>query len=257
MDQPVAEASPEMRALEAEFEERIEMFSKEVEAVNQFYYSSMAIHHTYSVEHSVKKTLDGLGLVTLTVLAGLQTSLVVTLGRIFDDKSKYTIHKLLKFMREHPELFSTEALRARKARWSRPAPVNSWIHTCVSHAPTLEDFNELGKMVSPHRKMYDEKIDAIRDKWFAHREVHSLQANELFAKTELGEVEDTLSFLLGFGNAIWQWYYNGSKPILVKDFDTTERNHPLASRISFKHQQRVADETERLLRYAAKGEAAQ
>jgi hypothetical protein len=248
MSQPIAEGTPEMRALEIEFEDRLDMFGKEVEAANQFYYSSMAIHHTYSVDQSVKKALDGHGLVTMTVLAGLQTSMIVTLGRIFDNESNYTIHKLLTFMREHPELFTTEALRARKVRANYPKPVDSWIDRHFSHVPTLEDFNELGRLLRPHRRMYNDKLDDIRDKWFAHREVDSLKANELFAKTDLGEVEDTLGFLLGFGSAIWQWYYNGTKPVVSRDFDATERDHPLSARFSMRHQQRTAVEMEMFLK---------
>lgn len=253
MTRVLSEASPEQLIVENEFEERLNMFTSEVESANQFYYASMAIHHTYSIDQEVKKTLDEFRLVTLTMLGSLQTSLLVTFGRIFDDESKYTVHKLLQFMRKHQEMFTTEALHARKARLAKPASVEAWIDQFQSYPPSEEVFTEFGRLLRPHRKMYESKLSGIRDKWIAHRELNGFEANNLFGKTQMVEVEDALSFLLGLGLGLWQWFYNGTKPSVVQDLEGYERTHPLEPKFSMRHQKKTAEQMESFLRRLNQG----
>lgn len=257
MTSPIAAIPLERLAIEKEFKEHLDMFTSEVESVNQFYYASMAIQHAYSVDLEIRGILDEFRLVTLTMLGSLQTSLLVTLGRIFDDESKYSIHKLIQFMREHPWMFSTDALRARKLRIAHPSPVDTWIDTIDSYPCTNEVFPELSRLVRPHRKMYESKLSHIRDKWVAHREFNGFQANQMFGQTQLEEVENALGFLLGFGLGIWQWYHNGHKPEIVQDLDNYERRHPLEPRFSMRHQKETAEQMTGLLKRLSKNSAAQ
>src|SRR5438552_14088519 len=80
--QPMADAS-------AEFEQELEVLRTEAEAAAQFFYSYLTIHAVAGDHRSVYRLLNGSALFWNTILAGLQTSTFIVLGRILDQSSAH------------------------------------------------------------------------------------------------------------------------------------------------------------------------
>jgi HEPN superfamily AbiU2-like protein len=62
---------------------------------------------------------------------------------------------------------------------------------------------------------FEEKYRPLRHKVFAHRGVTSrAEVGELFAKTNIREMQQLLVFLGRLHEVLWQLYFNGHKPTL-------------------------------------------
>ena len=234
----------EKTAFEREFEDRLQMFCEEVEAANQYFFAFVTWHSEYAARDEVRALFDSHSLMTKTVLSGLQASMFLAIARVFDKRSAHSINTLLKFAQDHIDLFSFDALRARKMRGAPNA--EEWIDDFMGNVsqPEDKDFKELGKRLRPYRRIYDRKLDAIRNRWFAHREVGRREANLLFANTTMEDFDATLGFLVALHEALWGCYNNG-RPLIVDIVHTSPaegRPHDWAPQGRFEVQWRITKE---------------
>ncbi|AIF47921.1 hypothetical protein [Dyella japonica] len=247
--------SADYSQLEREFENRLQVFCDEVEAANQYFFAFMTLHAEYAQRAEVRTLFDNHDLVTRTLLSSLQAALFLALGRIFDDRSRHTIHSLLKCANENRRLFSHIALRARKERAA--ANWAEWIEAFMEgkHEPTDQHFRELRKQIKPHRQVYAEKLDAIRDKWFAHRDSDKDEANKLFAVTSIDQIEKLLGFLIAFHQALWKAYHDGEPLVVDQSYKnpTEARTHLWAPQGDFTIQKRITKQTKEFLDRATSG----
>jgi hypothetical protein len=205
-----------MKDIANEFERKLEIFRKETEAGTQFLYSYLTI---YAVIGDNKKSRDVVNKTPLfwrTIIGALQASFFMTLGRIFDRKSKYNIYNLLKFAQEHLEIFSKTSLAERKKRGNSNA--SEWLSEFLKHVyvPTHKDFERLGKYVEKYSKIYEQQnyLD-IRNKIYAHKtKAGRVEVKNLFKKTRIGELEKIFVFLNKLHKALWELFHNGRKPVL-------------------------------------------
>jgi hypothetical protein len=199
-------------------EERVEselaIFSREVDAAAQFLYAQMTINLRARANRSVLRALNDTPRFWNTVAGALQLSTFIALGRIFDQDSPHNVDRLLRVCQEHPEVFSKEALAARKRRLSKTA--DEWLAGYMAKVkePTALDFRHLRKVVAGYRRIYQAQLSRIRNEVFAHkRVVDPAEVAALFGTARTKDFERVVVGLGELQSALWQLLYNGSKPV--------------------------------------------
>jgi hypothetical protein len=134
---------------------------------------------------------------------------------VFDQNSKHNIDRLLKAAQSNTDIFSKKALETRKRKGSKNA--DEWINGYMKdvYVPTVRDFRQLRRYVNKYRKIYLQGYQDIRRKVYAHKELSNPDdVQQLFAKTNIREMEKLLIFLNRLYQCLWQLFHNGRKPIL-------------------------------------------
>jgi hypothetical protein len=236
------------------FEHELEIFRTESEAAAQFFYTYLSVHETAGRHPSVVRLLNMAPLFWNTNLGALQTSAFIVLGRIFNQDSPHNIDRILGIAQKHREIFSLEALAARKQGKSATRP--SWLddYLSKSYVPSPSDFRRLRKEVGKHRKIYEAKYRDIRHKVFAHKAVvGSAEVGALFAKTNMRELQLLITFTWSLYDTLWQLYFNGNKPRLRQRRYSVKamRNRPTPKGQIQTVQERITHEAAQFLRAAA------
>lgn len=200
----------------ADFEKQLELFRAEAESALQFFFAWDAVHTVAANDKAVFRLLNEAPLFWNTALGALQTSALVALGRVFDpDPGNFSVTRLLALAHANLDIFSKDALAIRKRKLS--ANADEWLPEYLSdvYVPSRADFRNLKRHVSARRKLYEEKYRPLRHKVFAHRGVATREeVGDLFAKTNLKELQQLLVFLGRLYSALWNLYFNGHKPTL-------------------------------------------
>lgn len=238
----------------AEFEQELEVLRTEAEAAAQFFYSYLTIHAAAGDHKPVYRLLNASALFWNTILAGLQTSTFIVLGRILDQTSAHNVDRVLKIAQNHPDIFSKAALGKRKQGNLKAPP--EWLPEYLEGAymPRAADFRRLRAHVKKQRKIYDDKYRDLRRKVFAHKELTDPAAvSALFAKTNVRELQRLLVFFSRLYDALWQLFFNGRKPVLQPRRYSLKRMRDLPSppELNKGVNERIAHEAERFLMAAA------
>ena len=208
--------SKHMPAPAEDFENQLELFRTEAESAIQFFYSWDAVHAVAAKDKAVVRLLNQAPLFWNTNLGALQTSTLVALGRVFDpDPKNHSVTRLLALAHANLDIFSKDSLAGRKRKGSTNA--DEWLSDYLVdvHEANNEDFRRLKRHLSARRKIYEASYRPLRHKVFAHRGVAShVEVGELFAKTNIREMQKLLVFLGRFHEVLWQLYFNGQKPTL-------------------------------------------
>jgi len=202
----------------------------------------------------VQRLLNGSALFWNTVLAGLQTSTFIVLGRILDQSSAHNVNRVLKIAQSHPDIFSRPALGKRKQDNLKTPP--EWLpeYLEAAYVPKVADFRRLRTHVQKQRRIYNDKYRDLRRKVFAHKELTDPAAvSALFAKTNIRELQQLLVFFSRLYDALWQLFFNGRKPALVPRRYSLKRmrDRPSPPEIGRSIQERIAHEAEQFLMAAA------
>jgi hypothetical protein len=203
---------------EKEFEEELQCFHREIERGIQAFYAEWAIHSIASANQQVLDNLDATPYFWQTVLYSLRTAYFIILGRIFDQSSQHNVGKLLKISQNNLEIFNRASLANRKRASSNNADP-WWLPQYLRDAyePKPSDFIRLSKYVARRRKIYENAYRDIRNKIFAHKVILSKSKfDDLYKKTNVGEMGSLFVFLSRLHLALLELYYNGRKPILIK-----------------------------------------
>lgn len=136
----------------------------------------------------------------------LQMSYYIALGRIFDCNGKsISIFKLVKSCKSNIHEFSKQSLATRKGPEVWTDEYKASVYT-----PTTRDFEKIRLKVKAVKQIFDQKIQPVRHKIYAHLDDDSVEnSRELFAKITIGEFEDILHFLDQLYRYIWELYHNG------------------------------------------------
>ena len=205
-----------MTSSRTDFAIELELFQTEAESAIQFFYAWNATHAVAAASSKVRRLLNEAPLLWNTSLGALQASTLVALGRVFDpDPKNHSVTRLLAVAHSNLSIFSKQALSDRKRAQS--ANAEEWLpeYLKTAYEPTGEDFRRLKKHLSVRRKIYEERYKPLRNKVFAHRGVATRdEVANLFAKTNIRELQQLLVFLRRLHQAIWQLYFNGRKPVL-------------------------------------------
>ncbi|GAB2597829.1 AbiU2 domain-containing protein [Nitrincola alkalisediminis] len=136
----------------------------------------------------------------------LQMSYYVALGRVFDCNEKsISIFKLVRSCKKNINDFSKASLAVRKGSelWTEEYKANVY-------TPSLRDFENIRLKVKAVKQLFDDKIQPVRHKVFAHLNDDTVDnTKDLFAKITISELEGVLHFLDQLYRYIWELYYNG------------------------------------------------
>jgi len=147
----------------AEFEQELEVLRTEAEAAAQFFYSYLTIHAAAGDHRPVHRLLNGSALFWNTILAGLQTSTFIVLGRILDQSSAHNVDRVLKIAQNDPDIFSKAALGRRKQGNLKTPPdwlPEYWTVLCAEGGRLPSTTSHVQKQ----RKIYNDKYRDLRRK---------------------------------------------------------------------------------------------
>jgi len=238
--------SPETR-----YSRELEQLRRDSNAAIQFLYAWISFHACAGQSIQMCRAINRTPLFWKTNLAALQASLFITLGRIFDSDSKsHSLDRLLREAEKNPTIFSKAALARRKTKQS---PGATWINDYVrdAYVPTAKDFQRLQRYVLTKRLIYKKAYEKIRHKVFAHSGIVSTQkSDELFAKTNIIELQRLVLSLSELHEALWQLYVNGRKPAprrLQYSISALRRRAAKKDHHALSVQERIVEETFRFL----------
>jgi DNA-binding ferritin-like protein (Dps family) len=232
------------------------VFRKEADEAVQHLYAYLTMHAVAAEDKSVRQLFNTYPLFWLTVLRGLQTSLFMVLGRIFSQDSEHNLDGLLRIAEADREIFSRESLAERK---SSIAGLDVQAYVSDAHVPTREDFRGFRRDVKEWRKSYKANYREVRNQIFAHAEVSQPQdVHDLFAKTNIQELELLVTDLVSLHARLQGWLQNGTRPAAVRGNSSVEDLRKLpVSKSRYTLQGRVIQDTERSLQVAVAGLRAQ
>ena len=194
------------------FERELEIFGHEVDTVVQFLFAELAINAVAGRDGRVLAALNRTPLFWRTVAGGLQTAAFVAMGRVFDQRSPHNIDALIRLAQQQRSIFTKAALAERKRGGSSNA--DEWLSEYLRGVvvPTVADFRRMRKLIRKYRSVYDAQVDAIRDKYFAHKVVvDDSEVFALFAKTQVRDLEKLAAFLVQVHSAFWNLLHNGRR----------------------------------------------
>lgn len=204
-----------MTAEEQRFLQELDLFRGECEASSQHLYAYLAIHALAKRRKQVFRTLDRSALFWNTVLGALQTSSLITLGRIFDQDTPHNVDVLLRLAQSTPTMFLKPALGRRKHNTSEPKP--EWLDKYVAQAyePTASDFRSLRAHVKKARRIYEARYRELRRQIFAHKVAHVPdEVAPITTKANINELKRLISSLLSLYEALFELFWNGRQPVL-------------------------------------------
>jgi len=106
----------EMKEREDAFSHELEVFRTEAQSAIQFFYAYLSINAALADNEKALRIVNETPLFWRTNAGALQTSYFIVLGRVFDQSSSHNIDRLLQAAQDNADIFSKEALEARKER---------------------------------------------------------------------------------------------------------------------------------------------
>lgn len=214
-----------------QFENELEIFRCESEETTQHFYAFLTVHAAAADHPSVYNLLNEAPLFWNTCLRALQTAHLVALGRVFDQGSPHNVDRLLRIAQKHPQIFSKEALGRRKQA-NRAHPPD-WLPTYLERAyqPKPNDFRRIRGVIRKWRRIYEDRYRPLRHKIFAHADLaNKTEIAQLFAKTNIRELQRLHSFLGSLYEGLWQLFFNGRKPVMRPQRYSVKRMRALGTR---------------------------
>lgn len=205
----------------------LDVYGKDVTNAVWSFYVWKHIHSIASDKTEVLHALNKNPISWRVITHSLQTTFLITFGRLFDnDKRSITAEKLLSMCAENLEQFGGEALKDRKLK-TIGGDKPDWLDDFVSNAyqPTKSDLESLLTKVLAKKEIYQKGYAPIRNKIMAHRDFDTIaKVDKLFEKTEIGQIQEMLDFLFQIEKVIFDLLYNGKlNPIGNYTFDEEER----------------------------------
>lgn len=204
-----------MRKFEEQFESHLAALQSDGRSASNFVYTEITLHHFFSGDLELFDRVNEHAGFWNGVLAALQASGCIALGRMYDDDgSAHTIRALLRFVENHPGLFRPEALEIRRRaagmtpEEARAFARSTWSLRASDLVPILEEFERF-------RAIYKANIEPIRHNVFAHAgRIQREEREALFTKVYLRDIERIVVYPLRLERALFGLYMNGLAPIL-------------------------------------------
>jgi hypothetical protein len=234
---PRNKPTPKTALTPAAYLSELQLLSTEIEAAIIIFHTYEEVNRLAVHDPVIFKALNKDALFWRTQMHCLQTSLFITLSRIFDiEANAHTIHTVVNATLDNIDLFSVAALGLRKLNggpkpwWFDEYLAKAWIPAsakCLRH---------LKAALKPHTRYFREVYLPIRHAIFAHRLMSDDQASaQLFGGASRDKVATILDFLHDLIETIRNLYDNGRVPKLgQKDFS--------------EHNQRIRDGVAKVLR---------
>jgi hypothetical protein len=208
------------------YADHLKIVSAEIENAFILFYTYEELNRLESNDSAVLDVLNADALFWKTYRNATVSSLFMTMGRIFDVAADaITIKTLLQITLGNLQLFSKDALRARKIG---KGPEPEWLDGFMAQAwvPTKPaELRHLQKVLNTHAARFKETYVPVRHAVHAHRLMSDDRAgDELYPKTNRKELGKTLHFLRDLIDALQHLYDNGAEPMLgQRDFAEHEK----------------------------------
>ncbi len=204
-----------LQPYELEFEDRLGALDRDSRQAAVFAYTELTIHHRAGADFELIDRLNRHAGFWNTVIAGLQGSAFVALGRMFDnDRTTHNIESLLRYAETMSGLFSRQALEARKIAAgvsqsaARTYATNAWELRPGGLANLRKDFEA-------KREFFGKDVGPIRHRVFAHAaRITNEERDALFTKLFMRPLEELVVFTVRLHRAMFQLYHNGREPLL-------------------------------------------
>lgn len=207
-----------------DIEELHRLFEREVTTATVTFFAWKSINAVASNDPAIHAAMNDQARSWNAITHSLQTTALVTIGRIFDtDHGALSVHSLLNKCMTSIEQFGPDYLRRRKVRASNGSPP-PWMEEYVVAAqfPTKEDFRALKRDAKNFQRKYEDIYKPIRNQVLAHSDLGVVgNPQVLFAKTRVSDIENTLKFLQQLCQVVFEYLYNGRRTKLT-DFTFTE-----------------------------------
>ncbi len=196
-----------------EFLAQLKNFDSESRNAARYTYADFAIQHAASKSKRLLNRLNETPTFWLAASAAFQTATYISLGRIFDNNSRYNIDQLLCSAESNISQFQRTALEKRKREGHATNP--PWLLNYLNKAyyPKPTDFFRLRKKVNEYRSLYERSFKPARNKYIAHREKQDREeVSALFRRGKIRDLWRLTMFLQQLHEVLWQLYHNGQKP---------------------------------------------
>ncbi|HEY7640198.1 MAG TPA: hypothetical protein VH814_10770 [Steroidobacteraceae bacterium] len=199
-----------MNQFEQQFEAHLTALKSNARAASIFVYTEITLHHFFDGDLDLFNRVNEHAGFWNGVLAALQTSGFIALGRMYDeDSNAHTIRALLRFVEEYIGLFRPDALLLRRQAAGMRAED---AHSFAEDSCTLKtsDLQPVRDQFETFRQLYKANVEPIRHKVFAHAgKIHRKELNELFTKVFLRDLERMVVFPLRLERALGGVYLDG------------------------------------------------
>jgi len=209
-------AKPKEKSMtEAEYQALCELVSTEIDQAVAVSYVYNALSDAIPVDE-LRGVLDRDGRFWRTQLHCLQTTLFITIARVFDTgEDAHSIHAVMRNAMANIEFFSPEALTARRMRMQNGVKP-PWLDEFIARAwrPEKRVLGEIRTALAKQTNLFRDIYQPIRTQIFAHRLVDSETEWELFQKTHTSHIGEMLTLLRDTMDAIQEAFTNGTEPKL-------------------------------------------
>ncbi|MFA6190782.1 MAG: hypothetical protein WC665_00385 [Sulfurimonas sp.] len=194
-------------------------FCNEVHKILSCYLFWKILNNRTAKDEKLLSALNETPLSWIVMKHSINVTLFITLGRVFDkDNDSFSVDDLLKCCIKEIDSFSKESLRNRKMEGENGVEPE-WLIDYIekSYTPSVEDFQKLKSEVAKYRKIFEKVYLPIRHKLIAHNDKKYMdKADELWAETNIDELEKIIWFLNDLKETLFDSYHNGKKPLLIK-----------------------------------------
>lgn len=198
---------------EQDFIAELKNFDSEAQHAAFFLYSWLSIDHAASKSQRLLNRLNRTPTFWLTIRTALSSSAYITISRVFDQSSPHNIDRLCGLAQNNQEIFSRDALAARKRQDSPNEP--DWLPHYLDNAyyPNPNDFRKLRRRIAESRRIFERVIRPARNQFLAHRQVIDREeVNRLYGQGTIMELWKLSKFLLQFHDVLWELLHNGRRP---------------------------------------------
>ena len=200
-----------MKSADTAFGRELEVFRSEEETAQQLFFSYLALHNLPANDRDILRLMNEAPLFWITTRHALLLAAFVVLGRLFDQKSRHNLDRLLNLAMKDRQLFSKAGLAKRRQKEGMAA-AQAAAYAAEAYEPTAADFRILRKQVATRRRIYEARYRDIRDKIFAHKALsNTADTDQLFKKTNIEEMKALFAFLHALHNALWELLFNGRR----------------------------------------------
>jgi HEPN superfamily AbiU2-like protein len=207
-----------MPPADVKFEEALKIFETQVGEATQFWFAAGAMNEVAKLNPDTLNAINLTPSFWITARVAMEYQAIITVGKIFGHRkaNPHNIDNVFQVLREiRLAVFSKDALAARKRRGSQNA--DEWLPNYMKgvHVPTVRDVNRLHELSKRHRKTYETQYADVRNLHVAHTGIVDPSSRwAMFQKTRIRDFEKLVVFLNQFHDALWNMYYNGSRPTL-------------------------------------------
>jgi hypothetical protein len=192
--------------------EELEIYRQEVAQSAQFLYAYLSIH-ALGADQDIRRGLNAAALFWNTILGALQTSIFITLGRVFDANNQHGPVALVRTLRRAQTAFSRASLKARKEKIFGNDSAGLEEYLADIFVPGEKEFGRLDRLADGYTQQFNSTVyRELRSKVFAHKVyTDNEKVADLFSETNIDDLQRMANFLYRLHDAVRNAYDNGAR----------------------------------------------